>query len=363
MSQDTLGYVELEWICPKCNSRNPGTEKVCQGCGAAQPQDVQFEQAAGAQVSQDAALQKTAESGADIHCAFCGTRNPPGAAECSQCGADLKEGTRREVGRVVGAYQTAAVKQVPCPNCGQANPETNLRCTRCGAPLTLERPAAPPAVAAPAAGKRSPLLVIGAIALALLVCICVAASFAWLSSPRESKAGQVRSVEWQTSVAIEELGPVQHRDWQNEIPQGAEVGACEDKPRFTQDQEPSSGNYNKVCGTPYTVDTGSGVGKVVQDCQYEVLEAYCVYTVEEWQVADQLTQRGADYQPVFPEPALASDQRMGDQSVTYVVIFDVDGQRYEYNVSSLEDFERFQVGSEWLLKLNAFGAIVEVEPR
>ena len=45
MAQESLGFVKLEWTCPKCGSRNPGPEKTCLGCGAPQPQDVKFEQA------------------------------------------------------------------------------------------------------------------------------------------------------------------------------------------------------------------------------------------------------------------------------------------------------------------------------
>ncbi len=53
MPQETLGYVKLEWTCPKCRTRNPGTEKTCVSCGAPQPQEVQFEQAQGQQASHD----------------------------------------------------------------------------------------------------------------------------------------------------------------------------------------------------------------------------------------------------------------------------------------------------------------------
>ena len=116
MPQETLGYVKLEWTCPKCGVRNPGTEKTCTGCGAPQPQEVKFEQTESQPASQDEALKKIAEAGPDIHCAFCGARNSAGTTVCSQCGADLKEGVRREVGKVVGAYQTGPAKQIACPN-------------------------------------------------------------------------------------------------------------------------------------------------------------------------------------------------------------------------------------------------------
>jgi ribosomal protein L40E len=88
MSQEVLGYVKMEWVCPKCNSRNPGPQKTCIGCGAPQPPDVQFQQAEQQQLITDQAEIAQAQAGPDIHCPFCGTRNPAGAKTCSQCGGD-----------------------------------------------------------------------------------------------------------------------------------------------------------------------------------------------------------------------------------------------------------------------------------
>ena len=361
MPKETLGYVKLEWTCPKCNNRNPGPEKTCLSCGAPQPQDVQFVQAEQQELSQDEVLKKTAEAGADIHCSFCGTRNPASASICSQCGADLKTGTRREAGRVVGAFKAGPVKQITCPSCGTLNPETALKCAQCGAQLQLQPAAA--VIPPPAAGslKSNRLVWIAGAALALL-CICAIISYAFLSAPRLSQKGIVEDVQWQTSVAIEELGPVTHTAWQDEIPQDGQLGNCEDKVRQTVDSEPVGGKYNKVCGTPYTVDTGSGVGQVVQDCQFEVLAPYCEYTVQEWQVVDEAKQSGGDLTPVFASPQLSGNQRLGAQNASYVIIFAADKGQYTYTVSSLDEFQKFQIGSQWTLKINSFGNIVSVEP-
>jgi hypothetical protein len=139
------------------------------------------------------------------------------------------------------------------------------------------------------------------------------------------------------------------------------LGSCEDRVHYTQDQEPFGGNYNKVCGTPYTVDTGAGVGKVVQDCQYEVLEPYCEYTVQEWRTVDQASQSGNDLVPFLPNPQLGDNQRLGEQSTSYAVVFETSQGQYTYPVSSLEEFQQFQIGSEWVLKVNALGQVVSVE--
>ncbi|MBN1147811.1 MAG: zinc ribbon domain-containing protein [Anaerolineales bacterium] len=364
MPRETLGYVKLEWTCPKCGSRNPGPEKTCLSCGAPQPENVQFEQVEGQELIQDQAEIERAKAGADIHCAFCGARNPAAAETCSQCGADLKKGKRREAGKVVGAYKDTAAKLIKCPRCNAENPETALKCAQCGAPLGREAalPAAPAPAAAAQAAQKPPWLGIALGALLVLLCLCAVGGYIWMSSPRESQTGVVQSVNWTTVVAIEALQPVTYQTWRDEIPQDAEIGGCQDRVHHVQSEAPANANYNKVCGTPYTVDTGTGVGEVVQDCEYEVLLPYCDYTVEEWRKVDEMSLSGSDFSPVYANPQLTQDQRLGAQQESYTIVFETGGGRYTYMVGSLDAFRQFQVGSQWILNINAFDQIVSVEP-
>jgi DNA-directed RNA polymerase subunit RPC12/RpoP len=94
MAKKSLGYVELEWHCPNCSTRNPGTKKTCLSCGMPQPEDVKFQQAANKQLIKDEEQLEKASQGADIHCYYCGSRNAVNATSCSQCGADLSEGSQ-----------------------------------------------------------------------------------------------------------------------------------------------------------------------------------------------------------------------------------------------------------------------------
>ena len=50
MARKDLGFVELEWTCPNCKTRNPGLTKTCQSCGSPQPADVEFQSKADEQV-------------------------------------------------------------------------------------------------------------------------------------------------------------------------------------------------------------------------------------------------------------------------------------------------------------------------
>lgn len=361
MPQESLGYVKLEWTCPKCGSRNPGPQQTCVSCGAPQPQNVQFQEAEQQQLVTDQADLAKAKSGPDIHCAFCGTRNPAGAKTCSQCGADLTQGVRRETGQVVGAYSTGPVKQVTCPNCGMQNPATALKCAQCGASLT-PAPAAAPAPAAPLsapAKKTNPLLIVAG-ALLLMICVCVVGAFMLSTLRTKSQNGVVQGVHWETDIPIEALQPAKHENWKDKIPADATVGSCTQKVYNVQDQP--APNSNKVCGTPYTVDKGSGFGEVVQDCQYEVLKDYCQYTIMEWQQVDVARLEGNDYNPAWPDPNLSSGQRLGDRSEQYTIIFEASGQQYTYTTSDNNLFQECQVGSEWVLNINGLGQLVSIEP-
>ncbi len=132
--KESKGFVQLEWVCPNCSVRNPGSVKTCESCGAPQPENVKFERAAEEKIVTDEKLVQAAKAGADIHCGFCGTRNPGNAVTCSQCGADLKEGKAREAGQILQAAPTAP-KVVTCSNCNAENPGTAKTCVQCGAPL------------------------------------------------------------------------------------------------------------------------------------------------------------------------------------------------------------------------------------
>ncbi len=356
MARKSVGYVKLQWTCPRCGGKNPGPEKTCLSCGGPQPADVTFEQVSGEEIIQGEAAQPIAASAADIHCGFCGTRNPANTAVCSQCGADLKEGTRRESGQVIGAFRSEPVPQTNCPNCNQPNPANALRCANCGAPLASQKAA--PAAVKPTR-KLSPLIIILIVAAAaVLMGLCI-----WvitLLGKSESVTGTVEQVNWMTSVPVEALQPVTRQDWKESIPAGAPVGKCEY--RFYGEQSEPAPVSTEVCGTPYTIDQGTGYGEVVQDCTYEVYEEYCEYTQDEWVEVDQVTLEGQDLQPVFPSPQIASGQRLGEIREKYTIQFATTEKEYLYTTQDESLFQQAQIGSRWTLKINAFGDIVSIEP-
>lgn len=350
MERRSKGFVKLEWVCPNCNSRNPGPVKTCQNCGAPQPENVQFKRAAEEQLITDEKAIEVARAGADIHCGFCGARNPATATVCSQCGADLKEGKARQAGEVLQAAPTPP-KAVTCTNCGTENPSSSLMCSKCGAPLpkaTIPQPAPIQASAMPGVKPKSKAfnwLIAGGIGTFLVLC-CAAILFLFVL-PSRSVQGTVSNVSWQTSVPVQEVQSVNYYDQSGDPPSGAYNVSCR-----TDSQQ--------VCEDK-TVDKGNGYGEVVTECRTED-QKYCDYTLDEWKTIQTYDLNGTDLNPVYASPNISMDQRTGSASSTLTVYFDTSDGQIAYSPGSVDEFQQFQPGTTWTLKLNAVGGVVGVEP-
>jgi ribosomal protein L40E len=348
MAKRTVGYVQLEWVCPNCNSRNPGPVKTCANCGAPQPENVQFERTVDEKLVTEEKAVQAAQAGADIHCGFCGTRNPATATTCSQCGGDLKEGMKRQSGQVMQA-RPEGPRTVNCTNCGTENPVSNTMCAKCGSPLP--RGAAPASAAsvlskpAAAAAKKKPnWLLFGGIGTALLLC-CAAVLFLFVF-PSRSLQGTVTDVHWQTSVPVQEIQAVDHSNERGSPPSDAYNVSCHTESRDVCEQK--------------TIDKGNGYAEVVEECHTET-EQNCDYTVDEWRTIQTYTLDGNDLFPVYADPSLTTDQRQGSPSEDLKVIFSTEDGQKTYSPGTVSEFQQFETGSQWMIKMNALGGVVNVE--
>ena len=369
MARKSLGYVELEWTCPSCGTRNPGSQKTCLSCGMPQPDDVEFEQPAQEKLIEDEAKLAKAKAGPDIHCHYCGSPNPGTAKTCSQCGADLSEGTKRQSGQVLGAHRDKPAAPIKCPACGTSNDAAAPKCVRCGASLAVKpepKPAKPTPPPLPA--KKGRFGIFGVVAVVVVLLICAACvTFFVLSNRTSDVNGTVKTVSWSRTIAIEALVPVTREDWRDQIPPGAIVGVCTQKVHHTESR--STGRTREICGTPYTVNKGSGFGEVVQDCQTEDItedvEVYadsCQYTIDVWQEVDKATAGGNDLNPRWPAPRLRGEQREGNRTDTYNITFTTEQGTYSYSPATAAEFARYNIGSRWILKINTFDTVTGVEP-
>jgi hypothetical protein len=200
---------------------------------------------------------------------------------------------------------------------------------------------------------------VGLIIALVLFCVLAAAAIFFLTRT-EAVTGTVQQVGWERSIAIEGLAPVAYKDWRDQIPVEADIQGCQQEVRSVE-SEPQP-NSEEVCGTPYSVDTGSGYAEVVQDCEYHVYDDFCSYTVLEWTVVDTDSLSGQDFNPLWPEPVLTSEQRLGQESETYTVTFDAEQGDLVYTLSDFTTFQQFQIGTRWNLAVNSFGGVVSVEP-
>ena len=213
-----------------------------------------------------------------------------------------------------------------------------------------------PAQKPPAARKTFPWMVIGAVIA--FVALCALLYFIFIRT--DEVRGTVQSVSWQLTIPIEFFGPVEYQDWEDQIPADGSILYCEDKYHHTQDQP--ADNSVEVCGTPYNVDTGSGFAEVVQDCEYEVYESFCEYTVDEWYVVDTAVSSGAGFNPQWPVPDLDDNQRLGDSpEEEYVIVFSTEGGSKRFVTSNFDLYKQAGIGTTWTLEVNQIDGVVSIE--
>ncbi len=358
MAKKSLGYVELEWVCPTCNTKNLGSSRTCQGCGAPQPPDVKFVAPGQATITKDEAVVRKATAGPDIHCPYCDARNPAGTKVCKQCGGDLTTGTARSAGEVVTNFSNSGPSVVKCTTCGTENPANARICKSCGAPLPVVKPAAVPTPAPTSKTARSNtclFIVIGAVAL---VALAMVVFFMFSGGERTTVVGTVVDNRWVRTIQVMALRPREYTDWIDEIPADATLGACTDEVR-AEVEEPVQ-NSREICGTPYALDQGTGFAEVVQDCLYQVIEQQCEYSVNEWQAVDVVTEEGTGLAAAWP--SLAERQREGERNEQYQCIISVNDARYTYQTRSFTEYQRCVPGAKWNVEMNESGQVFRAAP-
>ena len=365
MAKKQVGYLELEWSCPTCATRNPGTRKVCINCGNPQPDDVKFETPVQATVvakeepkAQELAAQVAA--GPDVHCPFCGARNPAIAKTCVQCSALLDGAKQRTTGENLGALQSGPQPAVTCHVCGAKNPAAQTICTRCGAPLrrrqAQQQAGAPAPMPRPERGGVAILWIgIGAALLVALVALIW-----WLGLRGETLNAVAQEARWVRTIQVDALVPVQRQAWADEVPSNVQPQRCESVLRYTS-PEPVAG-AQEVCGAPYTVDTGTGIGEVFQDCEYQVYDQMCSYEALAWTPVDSVVAQGVGFTPAWPAVGLSPERRIGSQSERYQCVVSAGDSTFTLDLSP-QEYRLCEAGTPWTLEVNSLGGVLSAAPQ
>ncbi|MEX1018448.1 MAG: zinc ribbon domain-containing protein [Litorilinea sp.] len=357
MARKSLGHVELEWQCPTCGNRNPGSSRVCSGCGAPQPDHVEFKNPVSTDLIEDPDKLAQAAAAPDIHCPYCNARNRADATICVQCGGDLTDGAARTEGQVIGALQNDPAAQIACRVCGAENPASAYTCKSCGAPLraTAAEPKPEPEKSKGGCSWVAIAVVLGVIGLIIF------GVFYFFTGSAETVDATVVEARWSRTIEVEALMPVAHEAWREDIPQDATLLACrQEVQRTVSDPVPNS---REVCGTPYVIDEGTGFGEVVQECEYEVLAEYCEYESLEWGRYDEVQLTGTGHDLRWPVIPLTEDHRAGAQSQTLQCVLSADGRTFTYRTTSESIFASCNPGSQWMLELNRAGGISSIAPQ
>ena len=85
--------------------------------------------------------------------------------------------------------------------------------------------------------------------------------------------------------------------------------------------------------------------------------------MDEWTTIQTYTLDGNNLQPIYEDPSVSGDQRLGQESEELTVTFSTEnGGQETYSPGNVSEFQQFAVGSTWTLKMNAVGSVISVEP-
>ncbi|MDB9496795.1 zinc finger protein [Spirulina major CS-329] len=355
---------EGRWDCPTCGVTGLlGRDRDCQNCGAPRPEGIRFylpENAAAVQAAEQIAI---AKAGADWICDYCGASNRAPEPACVECGAP--PGEKRQ-----------AVKTYPQPptSTPQASPSTPQ------APTQSRRDRAK--------SPRSTNLLIrfhqrlGVLRWAFwsgLVSVILVVVIGLLPMQIDATVSQL---SWQRSIAVERLTTFTETGW--DVPAGGRVLSQQEAIRSyeqvlegyeTRTREVSEqvqvGSESYTCGT---VDLGNGYfeDKICTRPVYEtrthtetyeepiyrdepVYDTEYTYEIDRWVVNRTPTVSGLDQNPQWPLLELGAQEREGDRTATYTILFQGDNGR-DYPVTlDLDTWSQFEPGDAQPLKVTRFG--------
>lgn len=346
---------EARWDCQYCGAKgNLGRHKSCNNCGRSRPAGTKFYLAGDEELIDDEALLEQAAKGPDWVCAFCGTSNSVERETCRSCGAPREADSHQQAVTDYGIGEA--------PTTGDMTVE--------------ERPPAAKEEAAPATGNRNKIILIGVVAFVVL-CLGLAAAF--LIFGGRDEGATVSGFEWERAVEVEAYQTVEEEDW--DVPDGGRIKSQRQEIHHyddvldhyeTRQRQVQVGTEEYVCGQR---DLGNGFFEDItcerpvygmEDYdepiyrQEPVYQTMYVYDIDKWVVVRTDQASGDDHSPMWPRSSLGADEREGERSETYAVLFsDENGEVHRWE-TTLAEWQTYEMGQAVVLSFDSFGNLDEV---
>lgn len=356
---------EGRWDCQYCGAiGNFGRDRACNNCGKSRPEGTKFYLADDAEVT-DKRLLRQAQIGPDWICEFCGTSNAADKHICGSCNAPRADTTPDQE---IKEYAPGEA-----PDSGD---------------MTFDDEPQPAAEAEtkPRSKASASAILIG---IGAIIVLCIGIVIAFVVFGGSSSEARVAGFEWQRSLEVEAFQTVTEEDWT--VPQGGRiVDQRQDIHHYDQildhyeprqrevPEQVQVGERTFVCGQR---DLGNGFFEDIQctepvyETQYRtetydepiyrqepVYQTLYTYDIDKWDTVRVEEASGRDHSPFWPRADLGENEREGQRSERYVIIFtDGDEKSYQWE-TSFDEWQRYEQGQSVTLKIDAFGNLDEVEP-
>lgn len=347
--------VENTWKCDSCNSSNKGRYMKCQNCGNPKEKHEKYniDENLTALAVTDPAMLAQAKAGKNWECDYCGgsVRNLHG--ECNTCG-----GPKIEPEIFSQPYNNQQLHNQ------QPNKKENVT------------------------GRRRRLLATICLTLAVMMTIIGLAIFLFL--PHDEQVSVINT-EWVYTANLQQRTTRTGSDWDENVPASAFNNVCHTKQRTTRNCRPYDCNPHQVeydcnphdcrCSSSCS-DNNNGYSTCRETCstcydscyriehdtcyhQCPVIDEWCSYNYYEWPTIHTETRSGNNHNMEDPDlhiqPNSSSPQRIVHERY-FSVVFSNEGDTWSYVPNSTEDYNRFEVGAEWLIEVNRIGEVSPLHP-
>lgn len=223
------------------------------------------------------------------------------------------------------------------------------------------------------------------LAIFLVISLIVGGLYMFLHTKKVRAT--VDHFEWSRTISIEEYRTIREGDWS--IPAGGRYVSQEERYHHTetyqcgtelQDEEYICGSHEESCGM---TDNGNGTfsecTRTVSDyctrqvsvpkyCDRDIYATWYTYDIDRWTHSRSVSTSGnqrddpAPYWGEFTlncanQAVIGCERESGREQTYYVFFRDEEGKIKKYEENSQDDWNQYQIGASYTLRINHFGQI------